>query len=94
MAREKKHRMTADEAFRRALEMGGFEAGCDGQFFAMVGYENTNGTIEGPMFITVERGVAVEVDRDGKFVNVYTAKLDRFFPWVTMKSTRGITTSS
>lgn len=74
--------MTAKEAYFASIKYGSFE--CGEQLFAMVGFKSEDGHVEGPLFITIEHDVAIEIDRKGKFKNAYTAKMDRFFSWVTM----------
>lgn len=83
--------MTAEEAYNKALQNMIFKTGSDGHYTAMLGYVREDGTIEGPMFIMIERGVAIEMDREGKFVNAYTAKLDRFIPYTDLECGSGMT---
>jgi hypothetical protein len=85
----KKIGMTVEKAYDEAIKNMIFTTGHDGHYTAMLGYIKEDGTIEGPMFIMLERGVAIEMDREGKFVNAYTSKLDRFIPYTPLKCHSG-----
>lgn len=80
--------LTAEKAYETALE-NHFSVEVGDHHFAMLGYIKEDGSVEGPMMITLERGVAIEVDREYKFKNAYTAKLDRFVPWMTIGEVYG-----
>jgi hypothetical protein len=75
--------MTIAEAFESAVAKTSIKFGKNDQQFAMVGWKSpSSGVVEGPTFITLSNDRAIEVDRQGQFVDVFSANAQHYFPWV------------
>ena len=74
--------MTVKQAFNVAIKTFKVSMGNDGQNFTALGWKSQeSGNRSGPFFISIFDGVAIEVDRNGKFKSVYSERVEGYFPW-------------
>lgn len=74
---------TIAEIFENAAARVSIKFGKNDQQFVMVGWKSpSSDDVVGPVFITVSGDRAVEVDRNGQFVDVFPSIAQHYFPWI------------
>lgn len=72
--------MTIEEAHNKAIKK--CTINIKDFLFTMVGWRSPeNGSISGPFIVTISGDAAIEVDKNGKFVDSFPAKAEYYFPW-------------
>jgi len=79
---KKKVGMTVREAVEEAQKTFSVSMGEQGTYFTAIGWESPEtGQKTGPFFVCIVDGLAIEVDKDGKFRDFYSAKAEHYFPF-------------
>lgn len=79
--------MKIKEAYTISVQTIKVAFGSDGHYFTTIGWKSpSTKRIHGPYFVTISGDQAIEVSRKGKFVNVFPAITENYFPWVEKSS--------
>lgn len=75
--------MTAGEAYDKAVKKMSQAIGNNGHYFTMLGWKNPeNGRTQGPILVTRDGDVIIEITRKGKFRDAFSAKAKCYYPWI------------
>jgi hypothetical protein len=77
--------MTAGAAFDIAVKSMELCLGTNWQSFTEIGWLDSKDAQCGPYLVTKVGSKIIEIDRHGTFKDIYPAKADRYFPWITAK---------
>lgn len=74
--------MTLKEAYLKAINKTKIIMGTQGHPFTMIGWKNHAGRKQGPILITMDQNVCIEVNEKGKFLDIINCEAQNYFPWI------------